>query len=54
MVIYAILIKLAFVGVVFYYYFVNAALVDMPFRILAGVDFIFAILFIESLRFIKK
>jgi len=55
MVIYATLIKFAFVGVVAYYWlFMGPSYVDMPFRVLAGADLIFGLLFLESLKFIKK
>jgi len=55
LVIYAVLVKFAYVGTVFYYYaLVGSEYVDMPFILFAIFDFIFAILFIESLRFIKK
>ncbi len=55
LVIYAILVKFAYVGTVLYYYLlVGPAYVDAPFLIFAGFDFIFALLFIESLKFIKK
>lgn len=55
MVIYAALVKFGFFGVIFFHYFYTGSqYVDLPFRILGGVDFIFGILFLESLRFIKK
>jgi len=55
MIIYSTLIKFGFVAVVLYYwFFIGQEYVDIPFRILAGVDFIFALLFLESLRFAKK
>ena len=55
MVIYASLVKFGFFGVVvFHYFFTGSRFIDLPFRILAGADLIFGILFLESLRFIKK
>ena len=55
MIIYASAIKFGFVGVVLYYWlFVGADYVDMPFRLLAGTDLIFGLLFLESLKFAKK
>jgi len=55
LVIYAIMIKFAYVGTVLYYYLVvGKSFVDTPFLIFAVFDFIFAILFIESLRFIRR
>lgn len=55
LVIYVTIVKFAFVGVVLYYWlFMGPEYVDVPFRIFAGLDFIFALLFIESLRYIKK
>ena len=55
MIIYSSLIKFGFVAVVLYYwFFVGLDYVDMPFRILAGVDLIFGLLFLESLKFAKK
>jgi hypothetical protein len=55
MIIYASLIKFGFVATVLYYWiFVSADYVDMPFRILGGIDLIFGILFIKSLKFTKK
>jgi len=55
MIIYASLIKFGFVAVVLYYwFFMGAEYVDMPFRILGGADLIFGLLFLESLKFAKK
>ena len=55
MIIYSSLIKFGFVAVVLYYwFFMGVEYVDMPFRILAGVDLIFGLLFLESLKFAKK
>jgi hypothetical protein len=55
LVILAILIKFSYVGTVFFYYLlVGADYVDLPYRIFAIFDLIFAGLFIESLREIKK
>lgn len=55
MIIYSSLIKFGFVAVVLYYWlFVNPEYVDLPFRILAGIDLIFGLLFLESLKFAKK
>jgi len=55
MVIYATLIKFGFFGVVFtYYLFIGSQYVDIPFRILGGVDLVFGLLFLESLRFVKN
>jgi hypothetical protein len=54
-IIYVTLVKFAFAVMVLYYWlFIGAEYVDMPFRILAFVDLIFGILFLESLRFVKK
>lgn len=55
LIIYAILVKFAYVGTVLYYYIlVGPNYVDFPFRLFAFFDIIFAVLFIESLRVIKK
>lgn len=55
LVIYSILVKFSYVTTVFYYYvFVGSDYVDPPFILFAVFDAIFALLFIESLRFIKK
>lgn len=55
MIIYAMLIKFAFVAVVLYYWlFVGSGYVDVPFRVIAGVDLIFALLFLDSLKIAKK
>lgn len=55
MVIYSILIKFGYISTVLYYYFVvGKDYVDMPFLLFAGFDLIFAVLFIESLNFIKE
>lgn len=55
MIIYASLIKFGFAIVVLYYWlFVGADYVDMPFRLLAGADLIFGLLFLESLKFAKR
>jgi hypothetical protein len=55
MIVYASLIKFGFVAVVLYYWlFVGAEYVDLPFKILGGVDLIFGILFLNSLKFAKK
>lgn len=55
MITYASLVKFGFVIVVLYYWlFIGADYVDMPYRILAGTDLIFGILFLESLKFAKK
>ncbi len=54
LILYAIFIKFAYIGTVLYYYlFVGTDYVDAPFLIFAGLDFIFALLFIESLREIR-
>lgn len=54
-IIYVSLIKFGFVAVVLYYWlFMGNEYVDLPFRILAGVDLIFGLLFLESLKFAKK
>ena len=54
-VIYAIFVKFAFAGTVLYYYLtLGSYYVGTPFLIFGAVDFIWALLFIESLRFIKK
>jgi hypothetical protein len=54
LIIYAILVKFAYIGTVLYYYLlVGSSYVDMPFLIFAGFDFIFALLFIESLKNIR-
>ena len=53
-IIYALLVKFGFVAVVLYYWiFMGADYVDMPFRILAGIDLILGGLFLESLKFVK-
>jgi len=55
MIIYSTLIKFGYVGtVLFYYFIVGKDYVDAPFLIFAVFDFVFAILFLESLRFIRK
>ena len=55
LVIYSILIKFAFVMVIAYYWFIiGADYVDMPFRIFGILDLVFGLLFLESLRFIRK
>ncbi len=55
MIIYSVLIKFGYVSTVLYYYFlVGKDYVDAPFLIFAGFDFIFAILFLESLKFVRK
>jgi hypothetical protein len=55
LVIYGIMVKFAYIGTVLYYYLlVGSDYVDLPFRLFALFDLIFAVLFIESLRFIKK
>ena len=55
MIIYSSLIKFGFVAVVLYYwFFMGAQYVDMPFRILGGVDLIFGLLFLQALKFAKK
>jgi hypothetical protein len=55
LIIYAILVKFAYVGTVLYYYLlVGSSYVDMPFLIFAGFDLIFAVLFIQSLKYIKN
>ena len=54
MILYAILIKFAFVAVVLYYWlFVGAEYVDVPFRIIAGIDLVFGLLFLNSLKIAK-
>ena len=54
-IVYAILIKFAFVAVVLYYWlFVGPEYVDIPFRIIAGIDLIFAFLFLNSLKIARK
>jgi len=55
MIIYASLIKFGFVAIILYYWlFMGAEYVDMPFRILGGADLIFGLLFLESLKFAKR
>jgi hypothetical protein len=55
MVIFAILVKFSYVYTVLHFYFlVGKEYVDAPFLLFAVFDLIFALLFIESLRFIKK
>jgi len=55
MIIYSILIKFGYVSTVLYYYFlVGKDYVDAPFLIFAGFDLVFAILFLESLRFVRN
>jgi hypothetical protein len=55
LIIYSILVKFAYIGTVLYYYFiVGPNYVDAPFLIFVVFDFVFALLFIESLRKIKK
>jgi len=55
LIIYAVLVKFAYVGTIIYYFLlVGSSYVDMPFRIFAVFDFVFAVLFIESLRYIKE
>jgi hypothetical protein len=55
LVIYAIFVKFSYIATVLYYYFaVGTQYVDPPFLLFAGFDFVFALLFIESLRVIKK
>ncbi len=54
MIVYAILIKFAFVAVVLYYWlFVGSEYVDVPFRIIAGIDLVFGLLFLNSLKIAK-
>ena len=54
MILYAILIKFAFVAVVLYYWLiVGPEYVDVPFRIIAGIDLVFAFLFWGSLKIAK-
>ena len=54
MIIYAILIKFAFVVVVLYYWLlVGSGYVDVPFRIIAGIDLVFGFLFLNSLKIAK-
>jgi hypothetical protein len=55
LVIYAILVKFAYIGTVLYYYLlVGSDYVDAPFLIFAIFDFIFALLFIKSLKVIRN
>lgn len=58
LIIYSILYKFAYICVVVYYYALgkiqNLMYVDIPFLILVVTDLIFALLFIESLRYAKK
>jgi hypothetical protein len=55
MIIYASLIKFGFVIIVLYYWlFMGIEYVDIPFRIFAGMDLIFGLLFLQSLKFAKK
>ena len=55
LVLYSIGVKFIYIGTVLYYFLlVGRDYVDLPFIIFAGLDFIFACLFIESLRFIKE
>jgi len=55
MIIYSSLIKFGFVAVVLYYWlFVGAEYVDMPFRILGAIDLVFGLLFLQALKFAKK
>ena len=54
-IIYAILVKFAFVAVVLYYWLIiGSNYVDIPFRIIAGIDLIFALLFLKSLKIAKN
>ena len=53
-IVYAILIKFAFVVVVLYYWLlVGSGYVDVPFRIIAGIDLVFGFLFLNSLKIAK-
>lgn len=55
MIFYSIFIKFSYVATVVYYYLlVGKEYVDFPFRLFAYFDFIFALLFLESLRYIKN
>jgi len=54
MIIYASLVKLGFIAIVIYYLLSEPLLVDMPFRILAVIDLVFGVLFLESLKFAGK
>jgi len=51
---YAVFVKLASSTIIYCYWFINPLYVDMPFRILGTIDLVFAGLFFESLRHIKK
>ena len=54
-IVYAILVKFAFVAVVLYYWLIiGPGYVDVPFRIIAGIDLIFAFLFLNSLKIARK
>ncbi len=54
LVIYAIMIKFAYIGTVLYYYlFIGKDYVDFPFILFAGFDIIFTLLFIESLKYLQ-
>jgi len=51
---YAVFVKLASTSIIYYYWFLNSLFVDIPFRILGTIDLLFALLFLESLRYLKK
>lgn len=54
MVIYAILFKIGYIGVIGYYLVTRGTdFVEWPFILFGVLDSIFALLFLESLRFIK-
>ncbi len=55
MVFYAIFFKVGYIGVTAYYLITRGTdFVEWPFMAFAGCDLIFALLFAESLRFIKE
>jgi hypothetical protein len=55
MVIYSILMKIGYSSVVLYYLVTRGFdFVEWPFLMFAGLDILFALLFAESLRFIKE
>lgn len=55
MVIYSVLMKIGYTGVVVYYLITRGFdFVEWPFLLFGGLDILFALLFLESLRFIKE
>ncbi|MBN1539293.1 MAG: hypothetical protein JW939_04045 [Candidatus Thermoplasmatota archaeon] len=54
MVIYSVCMKIGYAAVVLYYLVTRGAdFVEWPFLVFAAVDMVFAVLFIESLRFVR-